>query len=291
MIKVMIVFYGLVMFVPQVGPQDGGLTVLFVDGGDHVGSGHHAPTLQVVRENGSPSDPWNLEGVVEIRIQGPPGEVDPNAQSYFVQLEDLFAKQDRGLVRTECVHNELSCEESNGDPVKARARITGEWRTSPATHCNEGWSSPVEFDDTARFQFHTTDGSLRVGDTRRFATALRLDTEVSTRELKELLSLKDGEYAELTTIEGPQCNKWIGGDVEECVVLLIGNRYFEPASPHPYEALDKHFTAFYRVTVNPPQENDRWLPYILGNPYCPLDYPLPNHPAPRCPPTYATAKP
>jgi hypothetical protein len=287
-IKVMIVFYGLVMFVPQ--NWDRGLTVLFMDGGDHGGV-RHVPTLQVVEEDGEPSDPWELGGLVEINIQGPPGDVDPHAQAYFVQLEDLFAEQDDGMVRKECVDNDPSCQENTSDPVLIRAVIKGEWSTSPATHCNDGWSMPVEFDDIARFQFRKYEaGSPRPADTRRLATALRLDTEVSTRELKELLSLKEGEYAELTTIEGPQCNKWIGGDVQECVVLLIGNKYSIPAAKRPYDALDKHFTAFYRVAVTPPQPDNRWLPYIFSNSSCPPDYPIPNPPAVRCPPPFATAE-
>lgn len=295
MIKVMIVFYGLVMFVPH----DGGLRVLFIDGQRHMPKhGEHMPTSQVVLQDGTIVEPWALGNEFKIQIQGPAGTVDHSAQADFAQLEELFTYTSRGLVRKKCLHDDPSCRKIDGDIVRGWTHIQGAWSTKPATHCNGSWNPPIKFDDTATFEFRrTATGPPRDGDPRLLATALRLDAEVSEDELAHMVRIGDSEQ-KLDWITGPTCQKWLGEPADRCIILLIGNPPgAEARCESGYCPFDEHFTGLYRPTLDPPWQMNRWLPYILTNYECPEGYPRwsaeekRNHPAPRCPPTYATVEP
>jgi hypothetical protein len=291
-IKVMVVLYGLVMFVPQ----DGGLTVLFVDGGSHVPAGKHTPTVAAVLENGELGAPLALEDGFEIAIQGPDGKVDSKAQMHFATLEKLFAHPKRDRVRQDCLRNQPSCRKGDDDLVLGWARIEGAWSTHPATFCNGcGWSLPIGFDDKAQFQFRRrANGPPRDEGTFPLATALRLDTVVKEDALEKLLSLDP----QIAAIKGQACEDWIGEDVGQCVVLVIGNEPEPDPGSHGPHLLDQHFSAFYRVALDPPMQINRWLPYINKHSCCPGQpaalspasiAEVVNRPAPLCPPVYATA--
>lgn len=293
-IKVMVVLYGLVMFVPQ----GGGLTVLFVNGGSHVPAGKHRPTVAVVLENGELGAPLALEDGFEIAIQGPDGKVDSKAQMHFAPLEEQFAHSTRGKVRQDCLGNEASCRKGDDDLVRGWARIEGEWSTHPATFCNYcGWSLPIGFDEEVQFQFRRrANGPPRDEGTFPLATALRLDTVVKEDELEKLLSLDP----QIAAIKGKACEDWIGGKVNKCVILVIGNEPEPDRDPgsHGPHLLDEHFSAFYRVALDPPMRISRWLPYIkehsccAGQPAAPsqaIIEEMVHRPAPLCPPVYATA--
>lgn len=301
MIKVMVLFYGLVMFVPE----DGGLTVLFVDGGDHVPDAEHMPTAEVVGKDGKLGKLWNLEDGFKIVIQGPDGEMDPDVPEHFARLEKLFTYTNRGMVRQDCLNNDASCRMGDDDLVRGRVRVKGAWTAQPATYCNGGWSSPVSFDDTAEFQFRKrTNGTPHDEDAKPLATALRLEATVPREQIAQLVRLRGDEEHKSDIVVGSEvCRKWIdeiGEDVDGCVILAIGNRSEPSHGPHGFRLLDEHFTAFYRVALDPPLRRNRWLPYMYENPCCPEGYPprsikrdlkgeLLNKPAPLCPPTYATA--
>lgn len=315
MIKVMIVLYGMVMFVP-VGETDKGtkakrLTVLFVDGGSHVPDAVHEPVVRAVDEDGGLGPKWPLPEEFEIAVQEK-AHTDPRigieARKKFAPLRALFTHKDRGYVRSDCMKNDGSCEVSGEDPVRGIARFEGHWTTRPATYCG-GWKLPVKDHDEAEIEFRRSiSGRAHEGERPRpLATALVLETEV--KSLDNLAVTLDGYPMPLEVLSDSPCQRWIPGHParEECIILVMGSPPKEPiedcAGQECY--FDSHFSAYYRATLDPPMQMNRWRPFVLTDRECPtpdiidVAHPAPPQaalsfatpPAVRCPPPFGTAEP
>lgn len=299
MIRVMVIIYGLVVFVPQ----DDKLTVLFIGDEGH-GDIVHVPVVTVVGTGEEALVPQRLDPAFNFEIQAsdPVGKPNLTGLQDFVRLEELFTHPSRGVVRKECLDDD-GCETGGEDVIRGKLEITGTWTTRPATYCKDRWSSPIEFDSTLRYEFWSWMRRFNRGEpTRRIPSALRLDTELPENWVDERL---DG-LATQAVLEGEECKKWIGEDVPRCIVLLIGNAptlaHSSPSSSRisqQSEPLDRHFSAFYRVAEDPPWRINRRLPYIRSSLTCPREYPDPvehatvivTKPAPECPPLVGTAEP
>lgn len=298
MIRVMVVIYGLVMFVPQ----NGGLTVLFIEDEGH-GDTVHVPVVTVVGtgERALVPQPPGPTFNLEIQASDPTGNVDLTALEDFVRIEDLFTYAGRGLVRQDCL-DEDGCQAGGDELVLGKLRAVGDWTTRPATYCKDAWSFPVQFDSTLRYEFWSWMRRFNRGEpTRRIPSALRLDTELPENSVNERLQ----GLATGAVLEGEDCKKWIGEDVTKCIVLLIGNAptlahnsSSDQISQEP-EPLDRHFSAFYRVTKDPPWRINRRLPYTRTSLTCPSGYSssvehatvIVTKPAPECPPLVGTPEP
>lgn len=311
MIKVMVVLYGMVMFVP-VDEMDGKarqLTVIFADGGSHVPDAEHEPVVKAVDDHGNLGPRWPLPDEFEIVVEEThhaDGDrwIDLEARADFAPLRDLYTHKDRGYVRSDCMQNDASCEVSGEDPVRGIARFEGHWDTRPADHC-AGWTLPIKYADDAEIEFRrSASGRAHEGEPRRpLATALVLETEIQS--LAELVVTLDGFPMPLPTLPARTCEEWIKAHDpgHECVILVIGN----PTTSYPTcegtecRRYDTHFSAFYRLTMDPPIRRNRWMPYVVTNPLCPVPaapedpsyeewYEPANPPAVRCPPPFGTAQ-
>lgn len=305
MIKVMVVLYGMVMFVP-VDEMDGKarqLTVLFVDGGSHVPDAEHEPVVRAVAEDGELGPEWPLpeefEIVVREEAHADP-KIDLRVRDDFAPLRKLFTYEERGYVWDDCLMNAGSCRRSGDDLVRGTATFEGEWSTRPATYCG-GWKLPVDDYDEAELEFRrSVSGDAHDAmEPKPLATALVLETEV--RSLDDLAVTLDGFPMPLEALRDAPCQRWIPEHPsrEECLILVMGSPPKEPLEDCTGQAcyFDSHFSAFYRVTLDPPTQWNRWMPFVVTTDRCPQPDVLEeapyvswrgdrNPPAVRCPPPF-----
>jgi hypothetical protein len=194
------------------------------------------------------------------------------------------------------------CKISDEDLVLRTARFMGSWTTRAATYCS-GWKLPIDDYDKVVFEFRKrVSGSARQGMGRRpLATALVLETGVDEK-LDGLIVKVGGETKTLQPLPAAACKRWIKGhESGKCVILLMGNPPVEPmfmgnppieqedCPPGAACRIDSHFSAFYRVSLDPPMRINRWLPFVVTtDAQCPSpDEPGMVHPpAVRCPPPF-----
>lgn len=316
MIKVMIVFYGLVMFVPQ-GEMNGTaerLTVMFVNGGSHLPDSRHEPRVRAVDGMGNLGPMWTLPEsfAIDVAETSGAGSIDLGARDEFAELRPLFTHGDRGYVRSDCMRNEASCRISADDLVQGTVTVGGEWKARQATYCGRGWKLPIDDYDEAESEFRRrVSGDEHEGmGSKQLATALVLETSLD--KLDELsVTMGNSPPMTLEPLSAEACGKWIKGHPAEakCVILLMGNppvEHTECTDPSDEECfIDHHFSAYYRATLDPPMRMNRWRPFVLTHRKCPapdvMDVARPaaphaalsvvNPPAVRCPPPFATPEP
>jgi hypothetical protein len=313
-IKVMIVFYGLVMFVPQ-GEMNGTaerLTVMFVNGGSHLPDSRHEPRVRAVDGMGNLGPPWTLleSFAIHVAEASGAGSIDLGARGEFAELRPLFTHGDRGSVRSDCMRNEASCRISGDDLVQGTVTVGGEWKARQATYCDRGWKLPIDDYDEAEFEFRRrVSGSKHdeIGE-QQLATALVLETDLD--KLEELsVSMGDPPVpVPIETLLAGDCSKWIKDHPAKakCVILIMGSPPAEHGGCRGDECfMDHHFSAYYRTTVDPPMRMNRWRPFVLTHRKCPapdvMDVTRPaapqatlaivHPPAVRCPPPFATPEP
>jgi hypothetical protein len=310
MIKVMVVVWGLVMFVPQgvTGRGDTasatGLRVLFANGAVIDKEMEHQPTLWLVEQGGELSEGRPLSSDFALRISegSLAGRIGLAARWRFAQLPDL----NPGVaVKRTCFDNEPLCRTNGGvDRVLGTAVIEGEWTSRPASICDGEFPSPVVFDDAATFSYRKSENGDRRHDAPPFqlATVLVLEAEVSS--LDDVLTL-DGTPVTIPLLEGQACKNWIEGASlgTECGVIVLGNppKHEMECDSDPCR-FDTHFEAFYYM-VDRLDLRYLYMPYVEENYKCPqftaristratggreasgLDPVTP--PAVRCPPAFA----
>lgn len=276
MVKVMVVIYGLVMFVPA-GEADGTaekLTAIFVDGGSHVHAEHEPIVRWAVgaRELG---EPWELstDKDFSINISNTAADgVDLGARPKFSQIETLFTHRDRAWVEPGCLKPTGSCSKGDDDLTQGHAIFSGEWTTREATYCC-GLPLPVGDYDEGTFEFRRSPGGNAHGDFGKgeLGTALSMIADVGS--LDDIAILWEGRPQSLHRLDETACKEWFGeqSGVTSCAVLVMGN---PPTTYHECKGdecrLDSHFSAFYRLAEDPPVRWNRWFPYLSSNERCPL---------------------
>lgn len=307
MIKVMVVIYGLVMFVPQA--EKGGaattLTALFVDSEHHINDTVHRPVIQWVQEE-TLGEPWDISGESDfaISITSPrDGGIHLGVRPSFPQLSTLT----RSRVMDECLEPNGDCRSSSSDLTQGLARFSGAWAADDATYCC-GFKLPIGDHDEATFKFPRSNGTDpdMLGN-RQISTALVLTAELSEEEWEDFgvslngVSMKEGPISE----QG--CVAWLGSP-QRCAILLVGNQPVEHGDCHEKGCrFDLHFSVFHLLTKIPDLAERRRLPYVTSNEQCPTPDEAIDHecllrshrwaewdkvdpfnmPAVRCPPTFA----
>lgn len=307
MIKVMVVVWGLVMFVPEgVTVEDSDqfadqLTVVFANpGGQDL---EHQPKVWLTDTNGHLQQPIVLPGEFQMQLSGSGTQrIRVTARKYFPDLSSLKAG---ATAKDVCVENSQHCkDEDDHDLVLGTASLGGDWTSRPASTCEGKLSLPVDHSDQASFSYRTVGNDQKQSSEPRLATALVLETEVSSVE--DFVRILNSDSISLTHLsDATLCRDWIKdyGGSAGCAVLILGN---PPA--HPMKCSQAvcrrhdHFDVFYDLSQG---FQHRWLPYVDTNEKCRFDrsVELPmseSHaetgesgmepvtpPAVRCPPAFA----
>lgn len=320
MIKVMVVIYGLVMFVPtgdgsqdcdhvsQFGCTAAKLTAVFVDGGDHV-DGEHEPIIRWVQSEGELGEDWRPPADFDIAVESPlAGPIELQALTTFPHLGAFSSRR----VPASCLDPGGVCKANNKDLTFGVATFSGSWTAAGATYCC-GFKLPIGDYDRARIKFPRTDRTQpdTFGE-RPIATALALTTtldDAQWQDLKVTLGQTDKKQVPLT---GGACERWLGAGVDKCAVLVMGNppTEYAPCSGTACR-YDHHFSAFYLLTQDRGDMNAWRIPYVTGSAKCPEPHPAArdqecwsanvawsedrlepqNMPSVRCPPTFAQVGP
>lgn len=292
MIKVLIVVSGLVLFVPGPGDDPTVLTALLAS------MPPHAAYLRQQIDRFHYSD-WPIASgqfKATFRIDDGKQSINLSAQQFFPQLTALVAKPE-SKINPRCLN--LECTEGKtGNETKlvtASVRFEGGWRTRPVKRCDRDWQKPVDFQETAQFEFRTIahlDQSLQGQQQRPLATGLALEADIS--ELERLHFLVDkSEQTHLQLTDPDTCRQWLGEGVKSCIVFEVENwDYTAPdkhctqtTNPPPDCRVDKHFSRFYDLLSikTMPSADDLWLPYAAaGDLACQSS--VTHSPAVRCPP-------
>lgn len=327
MIEVLVVIYGLVVYVPEgdTGTQADALTVLFVEAAHHGEGGGHEPVIRHLEQGtdgtGELGVAWSLGSSPPFRVtvrhegeEGEAGSIALDARPLFPRLEELVGEEGDGLLRSECLESPGDCKTERGRPlVLGSLRFEGEWETYPASRCSRGWDLPIAYGDGMEFTYRRA-GDL---DTRRgpqarpLATALILRTTIMSREELEVVVHGSDDPIGLAEVELGTCRGWVAeqdvddaGDLERCMVIEMGNRPVATPSAGPCPPLDRHFAAFYDLVQAPPKAADRWLPNLETD-ACGERYEreagrpsetgkatvIVNYPSCSCPQTFAKAAP
>lgn len=321
MIKVMVVIYGLVMFVPTVKTVDGvqrtELTAIFVKG-EEVGGSHMPAFRWVTGDSDVQEPPWTPApgNDFEALIKSPfSGNVGLTAKNHFPELSFLAPNRP---IRRGCLQANGHCRdlETDSDLTHGVALFQGEWRTREATYCC-GFARPLGDHDRAVVRFpHASGSDSHYNDSLEAATALILEIDVPASKWNDFEAVYGGMNQKQTPLKKAACLKWIGSrwmspDVDGCAILLMGNPSTHAHQCHRSDCrFDKHFSAFYLLTTRPGNAAGRLLPYVVNDAQCPephvmedeecrnqlnswLSSPLDvlNMPSVRCPPAFAQLEP
>lgn len=279
MIKVLVVIYGLVLFVPT-GETNGKaetLKAVFVKGG-HDGTAEHTPIVRYVKEDGKLSDPWTLPLADDFAISvlhTAGGVVHLDERERFISLGDLVAPRTNARIQRECLSKNdpfmgECTRRGEQDLTHGVVTFVGEWRTRAASYCC-GLRFPVGDHDHVRYQFLGLADPPGINDRGQpVATALVLETLAAPEDLQVLLG--NGTVV-LPRLSEELCLRVTGDDDHECMVLVMGN----PPVPSPDECVgtgcrrDRHFADFYDLATTPPVDSARRkVPYAVSqNVSCP----------------------
>lgn len=304
MIKVLVVVSGLVLLVPEPGPDPGSLTAIVL-ASKHLDAQvpEHVPAFRQPADDPS-HESWNLSEPFDVKIEiagEPSGTIGLGGWHHFLAVSDLEKEPGTLHVRRDCF--EGSCKANQAELVAGRIRFEGRWRTRAASRDRQGWSVPPDFTDQVKLALRNgarTSTPHAGFKPRRIATGLVLETEVNA--LADLAITINGERKQPTLSGRGRCARWIGPGVEKCVILEAENwpEYDVPeecqckhGAEIPDECkLDRHFEAFYALLEPVPAPEERWLPYVEEG-YCEAPtVPGPgNPPAVRCPPLTGAVAP
>lgn len=308
MIKVMVVIYGLVMFVPTVETVDGiqrtELAAIFVKSHGSE-TAKHTSKLHKLTDEGLVQVPLPSTDF-QIRIEnGTTESVDLSARDTFADLSPLFSSPDDARTRRDCVDPSQDCSDHSGkDLTHGWVTIQGKWVIKPATYCC-GLRLPLGNHDWARFSFHDPANTDLPKTGKPLATALILEALANKDDLKVLLGTSE---VPLAVIDDPGvCRRWTGSDTP-CAILLIGNTTEDHRGcPNGNCRFDRHFARLFHLSQGPPQSHPAKLPYVTSAPLCPQPDELRdeacldrivaavesqnnegrNMPSVRCPPAFA----
>lgn len=289
MIKVLVVVYGLVLFVPDgpPGSDPRGVTALALDSSAWQDLHEHVPAID--QHGGTSADvPLGDDFQVVFRT-AKPGSITLTALPHLARVDELANSR----VRRECLEPGGSCE----DLLRGRFRFEGLWRTRPASRCLE-WQLPLDYRDQAVYDFRPQKNLNSSGGTaRRLATALIFEADVQDLDdVAVVVSSGDTPRTlKLSTSESGVCRAFINSNVPDCVVIEVANAAVtEPdeacrqEDPPQYCRADPHFAAFYDLLMSPPAEASRRIPYVTDNyTLCDTEKGIGNVPTIRCPPTLA----
>lgn len=319
MIEVMVVIYGLVMFVPtgsgsqncdhakRIGCTAEQLTAIFVNGGNHVG-GMHQPIIQWLGTDGNLQVKWPLTADFQVVVENPEaGLIGLDAWTAFPRLGAFSSSR----VPPNCLKHDGVCESGRKDLTYGVATFSGKWTAAGATHCC-GFKLPVGDYDQARVKFPRADGTEpdTFGE-RPIATALVLRTTLNDTQWQNLKVMLGQSDQKGTPLSGGACEQWISAGTKRCAVLVMGNPPTEYAPCVGTKCrYDHHFSAFYLLMQDGGDQSARRIPYVTGSAICPhpdavrdldclsanlawVEYPLEpqNMPSVRCPPAFAQIDP
>lgn len=290
MIKVMVVIYGLVLLVPGGHPDDV-LTAVVLNTQNRM---KHEPEFKQQAPMAGPAH-WALDPGFEFVVQAPgePGELVQLDE--FVELASLTATPEQGYIRPECVEPDGDCTHGGENLVAGVFHFRGNWTSRAASYCGR-WVAPVDDYDDAELDFRTEGGNVHRTQDRELATALVLETTLPSEDALDRLVERLGDqgvYLNLSKTKPGPCKRWRLDEDESCVVLFVGNPARNPP-PCPDCRLDRHFSAFYDMTVGA-ADGDRYLPYLVRPDNSCLSEKsftrwlksvlgIRNDPSPRCPP-------
>lgn len=299
MIKVLIVISGLVMFVPAPGEDPQWMTALLLETKfSHGMTALHVPALRQQIDDFSVRNWYINSGDFKAVLRpnlGGAATIDLGARKYFPQLSQLTPKAADGEIHSDCLAGKC-VDASKKKRVAATIKFEGRWRTRPLLRCAREWIRPVDFQDESKSDFRLyQEPKVPKADQpeRPLATALALEAEIEKLEdLYFTINGIDQKLYQLT--EKSLCQAWLGASVSSCVVLELENWPESDGDPDcnkddpPAKCrFDLHFSMFYDLILNPPNEDQRWLPYVAaGKVKCPNAPGPGNPPGIRCPPTF-----
>jgi len=306
MIKVLVVISGLVMLVPEPGPNPQTLTAIVLASEPYLGGvPEHVPALRQLLDPYS-ARTWNFpakdfKASFEIESDSPKSVTLGNWDD-FVPLLDLEvgAGEDFHVKKT-CLTGD--CRRVDQKKLVAGiVQLTGGWTTRAATRCNEQLVVPPEFTDQAELIFRTEQDPTPNGTfgEKRLATAMVLDGQVDA--IEDLAFLVGNARQTIQLSDSDLCHDWFDSSVSKCVIFELENW---PRDDHSAQCdcsapeenldcqLDRHFRAFYDLLVQPPaSQDDQLLPYVKqGYCDCGAGSGAGNPPAIRCPPPTGVAEP
>ncbi len=296
MIKVLVVVWGLVLFVPDAPDtaHPAGLTalVLDTDAWSHIPE-HRPRFLQHGADLGTPSIDRDFDIVLRVPGSAP---VELGGLPHLVALDRLTDRPDQAVVRADCLRRAPSCSFEGRPMVAGKIRFEGAWSTRPVSKCTE-LELPLGYRDQALWDFRPANDLGQPGDSRRrLATALAFEAEVVEIDDAVIEITVGGTNRRVALFESAAevCADFLG-EAGRCAVLELANGVSElprirctGGSDDPPECRgDRHFAAFYDLLLSPGPD-PRLIPFVVENYLeCDSRMGIGNMPSVRCPPPVA----